>query len=339
MSEIAVIEQTTALAVLTDEKKYSELYRKVRDEVSGHVADLTTVTGRAAIASLAYKVTRTKTAIDEAGKLLNSEARKKIDAVDASRRKIRVELEALADEVRKPLTEWEDVEKARKEKAEEALSAIADCANFPGGSAEIQGFIERLTAMEIDPDVFQEGTHEAVLLKSSSLGALQTRLKDALKSEADAAELVRLRAEQIEREAREHAAAVAKADADKVAEMHKWQAEEAKRIEDEQRVREERAAQTAREEATRKAQAEHAEQLARIEAENQRLAKAEADRVAAAKKVADDEAARQKDRAHRGKIMGEAKAAMMELGVTEDVAKKIVLAIVASEIPHVTLRF
>ncbi len=37
--------------------------------------------------------------------------------------------------------------------------------------------------------------------------------------------------------------------------------------------------------------------------------------------------------------MGEAKAALIDSGADEDLAKKIVLAIVAGEIPHVTLRF
>jgi colicin import membrane protein len=45
-------------------------------------ADVTTEKGRKAIASMAYKVARTKTAIDEAGKKLNEEARARINAVD-----------------------------------------------------------------------------------------------------------------------------------------------------------------------------------------------------------------------------------------------------------------
>ncbi|WP_277750417.1 hypothetical protein [Croceibacterium ferulae] len=42
---------------------------------------MTTAKGRKAIASLAAKVARTKTAIDDAGKKLNEEARAKINAV------------------------------------------------------------------------------------------------------------------------------------------------------------------------------------------------------------------------------------------------------------------
>jgi hypothetical protein len=58
--------------------------------------------------------------------------------------------------------------------------------------------------------------------------------------------------------------------------------------------------------------------------------------------AADREAAeaRQRDRDHRGKVMGEAKASLMAAGgIGEEAAKKIVLAIVAGEIPHVALTF
>lgn len=60
---------------------------------------------------------------------------------------------------------------------------------------------------------------------------------------------------------------------------------------------------------------------------------------AEAKRLAEEQAARDKDRAHRGKVMGETKAYLIELGVDESLAKTIVLAIVANSVPHVSLRF
>jgi colicin import membrane protein len=70
-------------------------------------------------------VTRSKTAIDDAGKKLNEEARAKINAVDAQRRKIREELDALAEEVRKPLTEWEKAEDQRIADKEAQINEIS----------------------------------------------------------------------------------------------------------------------------------------------------------------------------------------------------------------------
>ena len=50
-------------------------------------------------------------------------------------------------------------------------------------------------------------------------------------------------------------------------------------------------------------------------------------------------AARESDQAHRRAIMGEAKSAIMGCGTDEDTARKIVLAIVAGQVPHTKLEF
>ena len=73
--------------------------------------DISTPSGREAIASLAYKVARSKTALDEKGKELVGAIKKQSGEIDAERKRVRDELDALKDEVRKPLTDWEDAEK------------------------------------------------------------------------------------------------------------------------------------------------------------------------------------------------------------------------------------
>ena len=96
----------------------------------------------------------------------------------------------------------------------------------------------------------------------------------------------------------------------------------------------------------RKAAAEKAEQD-RIEAERvaeeRRTAAVKAERKRAAAERAAEEAAaiaREKDRAHKSKIMGEAKTALMEhCGVLENDAVKVIRAIVAGNIPHTAVRF
>ncbi len=123
MNAIATIE-SNPVAVLTDPKVYSEFYAQMKAEVEGFEPDLSTATGRKAIASLAYKVTRTKTAIDDAGKKLNEDARAQINAVDAQRRKIRDELDELALLARKPLNEWEASENTRKATCDAILNRI-----------------------------------------------------------------------------------------------------------------------------------------------------------------------------------------------------------------------
>jgi hypothetical protein len=187
--------------------------------------------------------------------------------------------------------------------------------------------------------------------------------------QADADRRAKEEADRIAAEAKAKEEADARAAAEAEAERQRLAEEaEARRIKDEaDRVERERVA---REEATAKAAADaqaetarkaaeelaeqkrkHDAEVARLQQEaDERIAKAAAEeraREAEAKRIADEAAAEQaaaekraRDREHRGLVMGAAKAAMMEIGgIGEDRAKKIVMAIVAGEIPHTAITF
>lgn len=353
MNDIIAIVTATPVTVLTDEAKYSEFYTAMKAEVSAHVPDISSDKGRKEIAALAYKVTRTKTAIDAAGKKLNEDARAKINVVNASRRKIWKELETLAEEARAPLTSWEQAEVAREAAVHTWYAALREASTLSSpdeGSNRIADRIGTVEAMDIDPAVFGDATDFAQHTKTQSLATLTTALERAKKYEADQAELARLREEaearaaaeverqRAENEAKEQAERVAR---EALAEQARVQAEKerAAQAEAEAKAREERAVEAARQEAKRKADAEHAAELARVEAERLKLERAEAERLAAIEATRKADEARQADRAHRSEVMAAAKTAIMLLAVDEEAAKKIVLAIVAGEIPNVTLRF
>ena len=77
-------------------------------------------------------------------------------------------------------------------------------------------------------------------------------------------------------------------------------------------------------------------------AELARLREAEAER----RRVADEAAAKAKadaeraaNVAHKSKVMGAAKTAIMAIGISEDAARDLVNAIVSSSIPHVRMEF
>ena len=123
-TDIVAVVEASPVIVLTDEAKFNQFYEAMREECDRHEPDLSTEKGRKAIASLAYKVARTKTAIDDAGKKLNEEARARINAIDEARRKIRQQLDDLRDDVRRPLTDWEDAEDARAETVASELATI-----------------------------------------------------------------------------------------------------------------------------------------------------------------------------------------------------------------------
>lgn len=304
--------------VILDRERFNQFYEAVKAETDKLVPDLTTEKGRAAIASMAFKVVKTKTAIDNAGKLLKEEAQATVTKVDAARREIRLKLEALSDEVRAPLTEWEENEKARLQRVEEFFTNLRQAGVV--GADETADKIERrlstVRAHTLDEDfdlaLFGPRIDEVRVLRADVIAALDRGLERLRREEADRAELERLRAE-----AEARVAAAAKA------------AEDAARAEAEAKAK-------ADQEATERAHAEALAAEKRRADEAEAAGKAEADRLAAEQAQADARAA---DVAHRGKIMGAAKQAIMGHGVGEATAKAIVLAIAAGDVPNVSIRF
>jgi colicin import membrane protein len=398
-TSLAIFEITNPVAVLTDAAKFDAFYAKIKAETDAHVADVSTEKGRAAIKSLAFKVVKTKTAIDAEGARLTEEWRKNTLIVDKSRKAIRDRLDALRDSVRAPLTEWEAAEEKRLHRINTVIDNLRFLASvaFDATSDDVRRSIEITQGEEISEGEFRGHYEIAVAIRRSTIERLQAALGRIVRDEEARAELMQLRAEQearlererVEREAAEAEAALIariaeeKAEADRlharaIREAEERQAEierAARAAEDAARARAEAEALAAQEAAERRhAEALAAERAAKDKAEREaadalekerrayqealaeaerrsneqaawrarkeeEIAQREAERVAEAKRLADEQAARDKDRKHRGEVMKAAKEAIVGLGVSEEAAKKVVLAIVADEIPAVTLRF
>ncbi len=368
MASIAKTEPETSLIeivnanpvlVLTDRAQFSRFYQEMRRETDALEADVSTDKGRRAIAAMAYKVARTKTAIDEAGKKLNEEARAKINAVDEARREIRQQLDALKDEVRLPLTEWEAAEEKRLAACQEAISRLRSAAtvSFDETEADVRLRLSDVQGMTFDEAHFGEFLSQAVALRDQAISALTAAVDRLAREESERVELDRLRAEatererlELERRAREQEERE-EAERQANAERQRKEAEEAEA--NRLREAEERAAQAARDEEARKAReaetaraAEHQAQLAEERAAREaaeRTAREEQDRRAAEEaekaRQAEEDRKREENRAHRTRVQRAAKEAIMTCGADEDTARKVVLAIIAGEIPNVTLRF
>ncbi|WP_312126260.1 hypothetical protein [Brevundimonas sp.] len=349
--------------VLLDQERFNQFYEAIKQETDKLVPDLTTEKGRKEIASMAFKVAKTKTAIDAAGKLLNEEARAQINKVDAARRDIREKLDALKDEVRKPLTDWEAREEERVAACDALIALMKrDAVVTPEDtSASVAARLAEIKSFALDEGQFQSLLDTAQQQQADAIENLSAAHARLLKEEADRAELDRLRAEAAERAERERAEAEAKAAAE-AAERAKREAEEsAARAAEEEKARIEAAAKAAEEEARANAEAAaraereaaeraHAEALAaekRRADEAEAARKAEADRIAREtaareaeeKAAAEAAAARAADIAHRTKIMGAAKQAIMGHGVGESTARAIILAIAAGDVPNVSIKF
>lgn len=199
--------------VLLDPDRRDKFLEAVKGEVSAHVPDLTTAKGRDAIKSLAFKVTKTKTAIDNAGKQLKEDAQKTVQTVDAARRAIREELEALSIQARQPLTDWEVREEIRVEKANGIIAGLsADAVVSTTETAEdIAARLERVEGSVLDPEVLDGLLEEAEALRATAIAALEAALARVQQEERDRAELERLRAESAARAAEDAEREAAKA--------------------------------------------------------------------------------------------------------------------------------
>lgn len=122
VTDLVVIEKQNAMAVFTTKEQLDPIIEAIEKEARSLVPDVSTRKGRDAIASMAHKVARSKTYIDNAGKDLVAELKALPKQIDESRRIVRERLDALKDEVRRPLTEWEAEQE--RIKAEEAMNAM-----------------------------------------------------------------------------------------------------------------------------------------------------------------------------------------------------------------------
>ncbi|KAA0995491.1 hypothetical protein FQ192_10660 [Pseudomonas sp. ANT_J12] len=353
----------------------------VKDEVSSQVPDLTTAKGRDRIASLAAKVSKSKKAVELPGRDYLRRLKEMPKVVEVELKEFVDAMDALRDETRKPLTDWEAADAAKKREIEAWVGELRlDPLTISTADSEyLKISIGAFEGIVIDGEWLGDHEAEALRLKADTLEALRAALVKREQYEAEQAELVRLRAE-----------AEAQTQRDRDAEIARVAAEQA-RLQAEQQAQAERDAAARREQelldqaaATQRAAAQAALD-AEAAAERQRLqlelqaeqartaaAQAEANRIAAEQRAEQERLAairrqeeaveqarlaevvranaaadeilrqqkeRQADVAHKSKILGEAKQALIDMNISEELAKAIVLKIARGEVPNVTIQF
>lgn len=299
-------------------------------EVEKFVPETSTAKGRSEIASMAHKVSRSKTFLDNMGKETKAKYKKIIDPIDGERKAIRDHLDALRDKVRKPLTEWEAEQARIKAEAEARKQYEADW--------------DRAI---IDNDLFNR--ERELARKEAELKAQEEERR--AKEEAD-----RKERERIENEERlkKEAAEKAKREAEEKAEQEKQEAlrkqieaeQAAKKAEEDKKAAELRAKLEA-EEAERKrladlkAAEEKAEREKKEALEKQRRDQEEKERLKRERleKIRQEEEARKADIEHRTKINWEILSAFMAHGLNEDTAKALIISIAKGEIEHVSINY
>lgn len=239
---VTVTHKENLLSFFKDGANLDGLYNVVETKARALVADVTTKEGVSQIKSTARQIASIKKRVDDLGKDIVAELKDLPKQIDANRKKWREDMEALQDEIRKPVTEIENRQKEIEEiKATHGKLVLS-------GSEEIKAAIETLDKTELTAEKWKESLEDATAAVMTEKGALEVMLNAAIKKEAEARELEELRKKQ----------------------------EEAERIIREQKIREE-AERKAREEAEARAAAEKA-RLEREKAEAERKA-AEAEKA------------------------------------------------------------
>ena len=333
-NDLVVIEPANALAIFTTPNAIDPLLDRIRQEIDAFVPDISTATGRKAVASMAYKVARAKTHLDDAGKKLADQQKEIPKKIDATRKRIRDTLDQWRDEVREPLTKWEAAEEERVDRIKSSL-------------AELQGVIddhtersselirERLAEVEsevITEQFYAEYVGAAAELKDKAISALRSRLELAEKREAEQAELARLRVAEEERKRKEREEQIARDAAERATREAEAKAEAERKAAEDAAKRERDAAE--RRELELKLQAEAAERRA---AEAEAKARREAEQKAAHERA--ETAKREADRKHRAKVNKAARDAFVRGGIAEDTAEVVITLIAKREIPNVSISY
>lgn len=225
-----------------------ENLQKVADRIEtlarGLVADVSTKEGVSQIKTAARQIASVKKKVDDLGKTVVAELKALPKIIDKNRADFRERMESLQEEIRRPVTDIEERQKAIDD-IKGTHFACAAC-----NSQELAAKIDELETQRaaVTAEVWKEAYEEVMKAFDAEIGALSTMKSAAEKREEDARRLAELEAKQAE----------------------------ADRIIREQKIKEE-AERKAREEAEARAAAEKA-RLEREKAEAERKA-AEAERA------------------------------------------------------------
>lgn len=349
-AELAVIEKKDIVSVFTTENGVDVLFDRLANEVRAEVPDLMTKKGRDRIASLAYKVSKSKGVVDEHGKELVSAEKARLALIDADRKKWRDKCDALRDEIRKPLTDWENEEKQRIETHESNIGLMQCLANVDGLHSDL------IKARLVEAENIEVGLHwqefaiQAAVAKDATIKSLRSSLAARLHYEAEQAELEQLRQQAIEnqriererliaenaaRQAKEEAERLAKAEFERT-ERARLEAEnkQAQLLRDAELAKQrEQAAIDAAKEAAKRAEIEKAQAI-----ENEKN-RAIAQALREKQQQEADDAARLADINHRKSINNETLKSFVENGISEDCAKSVITLIAKGLIKNVTIHY
>lgn len=350
-----------------------KLIEGIREQCADFKPDLSTDKSRKEIASMAYKVSRSKTALTELSNKLTEDWKAKTKAVVDVRKNMEQKLDELRDEVRKPLSDWEDEEKTRIEGFKNRLSEIEEIGTKASinwqesTSSDLEHFLSQVKEIEIN-ESWGDYQDKAKEVKSIAIDKIDIAIQKLDLHLKEQAELEKLREEAAERQREKDEADRIQAEkAEKEADEKEQKAEEeriekeradaAEKARKEEREKADQEAAEAEEERLKKAKDKEAEDQRKID-EAQKATNEALEREQAANKRADEAAEAERIRAtneeneklaaakrreddldHKRKINIAAIQAIMKVGIDEPKAKDVVRAIYMDEVPNIKITY
>ncbi len=327
-NELVVIEKEKALTVLSSKDGIEKLIDDVRERVmSMEGGNLDTVAGRKKIKSNAFKATKAKTAINEQYiepliKQVTAEIQPQLDTIqalkdnkklldsglDKIRKDVNEEVTKIEDEIKRIEEEKRLAEEAEKLRQQvEADHEIALLLN-----EKFDRELEEKRKAEEEADRQRKEAEEKARIERERQIAEEARIKAEQEAKEREERLERERQEAIQREEQ------AKRDAIAAEERRKAQEEENER---QRKLAEEKAKRDAEEAAEQARQAE----IQRQHEEQERQRKEQEQREA--------------NKRHIGAIRKAAKESLMTLGLDEQTAREIVLAIHNGQVANVKINY
>ena len=351
-AQLVVIEPTSAVALFTEGEGVEAMLADIRKQATSLVPDLSTAKGRKEIASIAFSVAKTKTYLDGFGKELTDKYKEIPKRIDANRKLIRDTLDALKDEVRAPLTQYEAAEEARVAALQSRLARLNELGSYASieiAAADLQVMLQEVEQNALD-DSWKELLPQATVAKELATKRLGEALAARQKYEAEQAELEQLRQKQAEQDRIDRERLIA----EQAAEQARREEENRQRLEreaaqhrEQEAQRQAQVAQQAAEQARRDSEAaELARQQAEANAARQaeeaatRAAEQERQRIADEQRLKDEEDARRMaDRAHQGRINSAILMDLIGMGIEEDKAVTLIKHIANNKIAHLTINY
>lgn len=183
---VLVVEKKDLQAFFLDAEKLDALYGHVEKMARALVADPLTKEGASQIKSCARQIASVKKRIDDIGKDVVAELKKLPGQIDANRKNLRERLEALQDDIRRPVTEIEN----REDEIDGIKSIHMRLANAASG--DIHKELEFVRSIPLTEEKWHESLEKAKVAVEGEAKALALLLDTALKREKDAAELDKL---------------------------------------------------------------------------------------------------------------------------------------------------